>query len=77
MQSKSTVQSKGLTMSGYLEPKGKGIINLPWIATFINEVDFLAGPAFPFPASEALPVTYDSWVGCSNVSVASFSGKHN
>ena len=55
----------------------KVLLILPWIATFINEVDFCAGPAFPSPASEALPDTRDSWVGWSNVSDISCSGKHN
>ena len=53
------------------------LLILPWIATFINEVDFCAGPASPSPAIEALPRTHDSWVGWSNVSEVSCSGKHN
>ena len=67
--------------------KVKVLLILPWIATFINEVGFCAGLAFPSPTSEALPSTRDSWVGRSNASDSwvgrsnasevSCSGKHN
>ena len=60
-----------------IHSKGKVLLILPWIATSTNEVNFHVGPAFPSPASEALPGTHDSWVGWSNVREVSCSGKHN
>ena len=58
-------------------PGLKVLLILPWIATFINEVDYCADPAFSSPAREALPGTYDRWVGWSNMSDISCSGKNN
>ena len=80
-----TVQSKGLATPGYsyLEPViftlhiVMVLLILSWIAISTDEVGFHAGPAFPSSAIEALPGTHDSWVGWSNVSKASCSGKHN